>query len=58
MTTAAPALSLTDRAAYDLAVEQALAAAAAYYADGDTVLDDASKVGTLARSGRCWMAPR
>ncbi|MET8964979.1 NAD-dependent DNA ligase LigA [Streptomyces sp. NPDC004074] len=42
MTTAAPALSLTDRAAYDHAVEQALAASAAYYQDGNTTLDDAS----------------
>ncbi|MDX3263099.1 NAD-dependent DNA ligase LigA [Streptomyces sp. MI02-2A] len=42
MTTAAPALSLTDRAAYDHAVEQALAASAAYYKDGNTTLDDAS----------------
>ncbi|MFI8823746.1 NAD-dependent DNA ligase LigA [Streptomyces sp. NPDC053431] len=42
MTTAASALSLTDRAAYDHAVEQALAASAAYYGDGSTTLDDAS----------------
>ncbi|WP_438305173.1 NAD-dependent DNA ligase LigA [Streptomyces sp. HUAS TT11] len=42
MTTAAPALSLTDRAAYDHAVERALAASAAYYQDGNTTLDDAS----------------
>ncbi|MCX2181425.1 NAD-dependent DNA ligase LigA [Streptomyces sp. SKN60] len=41
-TTAAPALSLTDRAAYESAVEQALAASAAYYGDGETTLDDAS----------------
>ncbi|MFF6772270.1 NAD-dependent DNA ligase LigA [Streptomyces sp. NPDC012637] len=42
MTTSAPALSLTDRPAYDRAVEQALAASAAYYGDGSTTLDDAS----------------
>ncbi|TLQ39220.1 NAD-dependent DNA ligase LigA [Streptomyces marianii] len=42
MTTAAPATSLTDRAAYNEAVDQALAASAAYYGDGDTTLDDAS----------------
>ncbi|MFB8406797.1 NAD-dependent DNA ligase LigA [Streptomyces sp. NPDC055912] len=42
MTTAAPAVTLVDRAAYESAVETALAAAAAYYADGDTTLDDAS----------------
>ncbi|MFI6284444.1 NAD-dependent DNA ligase LigA [Streptomyces sp. NPDC051018] len=42
MTTAASAPSPTDRAGYDHAVEQALAASAAYYGDGDTTLDDAS----------------
>ncbi|MFE7485128.1 NAD-dependent DNA ligase LigA [Streptomyces sp. NPDC057552] len=42
MTTAAPAVSLTDRAAYETAVDQALAASAAYYGDGDTTLDDAA----------------
>ncbi|MFJ7065764.1 NAD-dependent DNA ligase LigA [Streptomyces sp. NPDC101115] len=42
MTTSAPALSLTDRPAYDRAVERALAASAAYYGDGSTTLDDAS----------------
>ncbi|MFJ9417779.1 NAD-dependent DNA ligase LigA [Streptomyces sp. NPDC101227] len=42
MTTAASAFSLTDRAAYDHAVEQALAASTAYYGDGNTTLDDAS----------------
>ncbi|MBQ0890019.1 NAD-dependent DNA ligase LigA [Streptomyces sp. RM72] len=42
MTTAAPAALLTDRTAYNTAVDQALAASAAYYGDGDTTLDDAS----------------
>ncbi|MEU8621597.1 NAD-dependent DNA ligase LigA [Streptomyces sp. NPDC048623] len=41
-TTAATAVPLTDRSAYTRAVEQALAASAAYYGDGETALDDAS----------------
>ncbi|MGW7432207.1 NAD-dependent DNA ligase LigA [Streptomyces sp. NPDC054861] len=40
--TAAPAASLSDRAAYDEAVATALAASRAYYGDGEAVLDDAS----------------
>ncbi|WP_406065763.1 NAD-dependent DNA ligase LigA [Streptomyces sp. NBC_01077] len=42
MTTAAPVASLTDRAAYDEAVDTALAAIGAYYGDGESPLDDAS----------------
>ncbi|KOU43590.1 NAD-dependent DNA ligase LigA [Streptomyces sp. WM6378] len=42
MTTAAPAISMTDRAAYETAIDQAIAASAAYYGDGDTTLDDAA----------------
>ncbi|MFF9436729.1 NAD-dependent DNA ligase LigA [Streptomyces sp. NPDC014735] len=42
MTTAAPAVSLTDRTAYETAVNQALVAITAYYDDGDTSLDDAT----------------
>ncbi|MGW1007506.1 NAD-dependent DNA ligase LigA [Streptomyces sp. NPDC001118] len=41
-TTAAPAVSLADRAAYERAVDTALAAATAYYGDGETTLDDVS----------------
>ncbi|MFF9785653.1 NAD-dependent DNA ligase LigA [Streptomyces nigrescens] len=42
MTTAAPSVLLVDHAAYDAAVDTALAACAAYYGAGDTALDDAS----------------
>ncbi|MEU3077435.1 NAD-dependent DNA ligase LigA [Streptomyces laurentii] len=42
MTTAAPTVQLTDRAAYDTAVDQALAAYAEYEGGGDTTLADAS----------------
>ncbi|MEV4947013.1 NAD-dependent DNA ligase LigA [Streptomyces sp. NPDC053755] len=42
MTTAAPAASLPDRAAYDEAVSTALAASRAYYGDGEAILADAA----------------
>ncbi|WP_329020410.1 NAD-dependent DNA ligase LigA [Streptomyces sp. NBC_01601] len=42
MTTAAPAVSLADRTAYEAAVDTALAASTAYYGDGNSALDDPS----------------
>ncbi|MEO3976745.1 NAD-dependent DNA ligase LigA [Streptomyces sp. CAU 1734] len=49
MTTAAPVAPLTDRTAYEKAVEEALSASAAYHRAGDSHLDDAS-YDALARS--------